>query len=255
MATHPVVTPETYSDDGPFNAWIEHFERAAALNEWSEDQRAQWLAVRLVGRAQIALRSLSEETVQSFTALREALCRRFKPESKRGLYAAEFHVRQQPSEDWASFGEDLKSLIDKAFPDMEARPGDTGGGSIPDTAHRPTAGVQHPAEAARKHRRRSHRNPRDASAPEPCQASYYRRQQWCTTSRKSDRTPSRGRELPHPVIERTNVARVTVTLRRASSSPMPCNSWSCEWRSWSQPSLIPVAKTGRTSVPGRRPAF
>ena len=118
MATHPIVTPETYSGVGPFDAWIEHFEHAAALNEWSEDQQAQWLAVRLVGRAQIALRSLSEETTQSYTALWEAVCRHFDPESKRGLYAAEFHVR--PSEDWASFGEDLKSLIDKAFPDMEA---------------------------------------------------------------------------------------------------------------------------------------
>ena len=117
MATHPIVTPETYSGDGPFDAWIEHFEHAAALNEWSEDQQTQWLAVRLVGRAQIALRSLSEETTQSYTALREALCRRFDPESKRGLYAAEFHVRQkQPSGDWVSFGE---SLIDKVFPDME----------------------------------------------------------------------------------------------------------------------------------------
>ena len=117
MATHPIVTPETYSGDGPFDAWIEHFEHAAALNEWSEDQQTQWLAVRLVGRAQIALRSLSEETTQSYTAL----CRHFDAESKRGLYAAEFHVRQkQPSEELASFGEDLKSLIDKAFPDMEA---------------------------------------------------------------------------------------------------------------------------------------
>ena len=56
MATRTIVTPETYSGDGPFDAWIEHFERAAALNEWSEDQQAQWLTVRLVGRAQIALR-------------------------------------------------------------------------------------------------------------------------------------------------------------------------------------------------------
>ena len=54
--------------------------------------------------------------MQSYTALREALCLRFEPESKRGLYAAEFHVRQkQPAEDWASFGEDLKSLNDKAM--------------------------------------------------------------------------------------------------------------------------------------------
>ena len=88
--------------------------------------------------------------------------------------------------------------------DGSPRPGETGGGSVPVTAHRPTAGVQHPAEAASKHRRRSHRNPRDASAPEPCQASYYRRRRWRTTSRKSDRTSSRGRELPQLVIERTS---------------------------------------------------
>ena len=52
--------------------------------------------------------------------LHTQLRRRFEHESKRELYAAEFHARQkQPTEDWASFGEDLKTLVDKAFPDIE----------------------------------------------------------------------------------------------------------------------------------------
>ena len=120
MAERPLVIPETYSGEGPFNAWLTHFENVAALNRWTPEQQLQWLAVRLVSRAQIAFQNLSAEARNSYSAVKEALQRRFDPESKRGLYAAEFHARQkQPTEDWPSFGEDLKNLVSKAFPDIE----------------------------------------------------------------------------------------------------------------------------------------
>ena len=44
---------------------------------------------------------------------------RFEPESKCALYEAEFQSRRKrPGEDWASFGEDMKSLAIKAFLDL-----------------------------------------------------------------------------------------------------------------------------------------
>ena len=120
MAERPLVIPEVYSGEGPFDAWATHFENVATVNGWAADQRLQWLAVRLVGRAQIPFQNLAADARESYDSARTALQRRFEPESRRGLYAAEFHARRkQPKEDWASFGEDLKMLVDKAFPDIE----------------------------------------------------------------------------------------------------------------------------------------
>ena len=120
MAERPLVIPEVYSGEDPFDAWATHFENVATLNGWAADQRLQWLAVRLVRRPQIAFQNPAADVRELYDSARTALQRRFEPESRRGLYAAEYHARRkQPKEDWASFGEDLKMLVDKAFPDIE----------------------------------------------------------------------------------------------------------------------------------------
>ena len=61
MATRPVVTPELYSGEGPFEEWLDHFDSVARINECSDEAATQWLSVRLVGRAKTAYRRLPEE--------------------------------------------------------------------------------------------------------------------------------------------------------------------------------------------------
>ena len=118
--SRPVATPELYSGEGPFDEWIDHFESVAKLNNWKDDDMAQWLAVRLVGRAHAAYKRLPEETKANYKNARAALLRRFEPDSKRNLYAAEFRARTKlPAEDWATFADNLKILADKAFPDLD----------------------------------------------------------------------------------------------------------------------------------------
>ena len=56
---------------------------------------AVWLRVRLTGRAQTAYKRLDTDTGNSYKAVKEALKSRFEPESKRGLYAAEFAARSK----------------------------------------------------------------------------------------------------------------------------------------------------------------
>ena len=51
-----------------------------------------------------------------------ALRRRFHPDSKRNLHMMELTVRKRlKEEDWASFGEALRTLADKAYPDLEEK--------------------------------------------------------------------------------------------------------------------------------------
>ena len=53
--------------------------------------------------------------------MKVALTQRFEPASKRELYNAELQVRaKKHSEGWADFAEDLRRLVDKAYPDLEA---------------------------------------------------------------------------------------------------------------------------------------
>ena len=67
------------------------------------------MSVRLVGRAKAAHKRLPDETKQNFDRAREALLRRFEPESKRSLYTSEFRARcKLPCEDWPTFADDLK---------------------------------------------------------------------------------------------------------------------------------------------------
>ena len=41
MAERPLVIPEGFSGEGPFDALATHFENVATLNGWTADQRLQ----------------------------------------------------------------------------------------------------------------------------------------------------------------------------------------------------------------------
>ena len=51
-----------------------------------------------------------------------ALRRCFHPDSKRDLHMMELSVRKRlKEEDWASFGDALRTLADEAYPDLEEK--------------------------------------------------------------------------------------------------------------------------------------
>ena len=57
---------------------------------------------------------------EKFSESMITLNKRFNPDSKRELYVAELHSRKRrKDEDWASFGDALKVLADKAYGDLE----------------------------------------------------------------------------------------------------------------------------------------
>ena len=55
----------------------------------------------------------------SYKEAKEALEKRFKPESKKELYmAGTADSKKKRIEDWAVFGEDLRFLAEKAYPNL-----------------------------------------------------------------------------------------------------------------------------------------
>ena len=116
----PVVLPDTYSGSSSWEEWITHFENISAVNEWTGDQKLQWLKVRLTSRAQTAFQRLAGETQQSYERAKAALQERFEPKSRQSRYQAEFQTRRKKrSETWADFADDLKLLVDRGFPELE----------------------------------------------------------------------------------------------------------------------------------------
>ena len=115
-ATRPLVLPETFDGTGSWRDWCFHFENVAAVNGWDDAQKLKWRRVRLTGRAQKALHRLQGPAVASFEALRDALR---APESRYTRYRAEFEARRKKAnEGWADFADELRSLADKAYPEL-----------------------------------------------------------------------------------------------------------------------------------------
>lgn len=116
----PVVLPEPYNGEGSWTDWYEHFESVAAVNRWKNEEKLLWLRVRLIGRAATAFKRIPDAARGTFGDCVEALKERFDPRSKRELYLAELLGRKKRrGEDWATFAEDLKTLVDKAYPELQ----------------------------------------------------------------------------------------------------------------------------------------
>ena len=97
------------------------FENVASVNSWNAEVKLKWIKVCLARRAQKALQGLPEEARGSYENVKVALTQRFESASKRELYNVELQVRaKKHSERWADFAEDLRRLVDKAYPDLEA---------------------------------------------------------------------------------------------------------------------------------------
>ena len=116
----PLVLPEKFSGREEWNQWISHFENVAAVNMWDEAQKLLWMKVRLTERAQTAFQHFPDAIQRDYTATKGAMKERFEPESRRDRYQAEFQIRRKKkTEGWADFSEDLKILVDKAYPQLE----------------------------------------------------------------------------------------------------------------------------------------
>ena len=121
MAARPLVLPETYNGEKSWDDWVEHFESVADVNEWTDDaKKLKWLHVRLTGRAASAFKKFPAATKADYKLTTEALKKRFEPESRKELYLAEMQSRRKRrDEDWATLGEELKTLAEKAYPGLQ----------------------------------------------------------------------------------------------------------------------------------------
>ena len=118
----PLLLPEPYGGEaGGWAEWVDHFENVATVNKWATgEEKLKWLKVRLTGKAQTAFKKLPQDVKENYGECMKSLQRCFDPDSKRQLYVAELSARtRHKDEDWATFGDVLRVLADKAYPDLE----------------------------------------------------------------------------------------------------------------------------------------
>ena len=116
----PVIIPEVYSGEQPWEDWIDQFESIAAINGWNKEKKLVWLKVHLTRRALLAFRKFSVTTKASYKNMVVAMQEHFDPQHKRDSYLAELQIRcKKRTQAWADYGEDLRILVDKAYPTLD----------------------------------------------------------------------------------------------------------------------------------------
>jgi len=87
--SRPVIVPEFFSGEGPYEDWIDQFESIGGINHWSNEQKLMWLKVCLT---LMAYKKFTVTTNGLYKKTIIALQERFKPESNSNLYLAKFQT-------------------------------------------------------------------------------------------------------------------------------------------------------------------
>ena len=112
--------PESYAatDNEDWESWLAHFEDCALINEWGDERKAQFLAVRMIGAALQMLQSVPAVTRQSYEDLKKALQEKFVPTERMELHKAEFRARRRGKDEKLSeLASSIRRLVKKAYPE------------------------------------------------------------------------------------------------------------------------------------------
>ena len=116
----PVVMPEPFAalDNEEWDSRISHFEDCAVINGWSDERKAQFLAVRTCGAALLQLQSLATGVRENYATLKEALREKFVPKERVELHKAEFRARHRKrDEKLPDLASSLSRLVSRAYPE------------------------------------------------------------------------------------------------------------------------------------------
>lgn len=116
----PVVMPESFAalDSEEWDSWISHFEDCAVINGWSDERKAQFLAIRMRGTALLQLQGLATGVRENYTTLKGALREKFVPKERIELHKAEFRARhRERDEKLPDLASSLRRLVSRAYPE------------------------------------------------------------------------------------------------------------------------------------------
>ena len=117
----PLIKPDRYDGKTSWPSYLKHFELCSELNEWSEKDKLQYLAVLLTGSAQQVLSTMPKDATGDYQKLVKALQARFDPLGRQELYRAQLrNRRQKPAENLVEMAEEIRRLVEKVYVDLPA---------------------------------------------------------------------------------------------------------------------------------------
>ena len=106
-----MIQPSEFSGSGDWTMWIRKFQHLAELYTWSNSEKLIWLESKLTDQAGRAFETLDESAKEDFSAVVDALMRRFEQEAKQQLFQEKLLAYERKEDkDWATVGEKLKEL-------------------------------------------------------------------------------------------------------------------------------------------------
>ncbi|CAC5403126.1 unnamed protein product [Mytilus coruscus] len=104
--------PALYDGESNWEDYLVQFELIAAINKWSDIEKALELATSLRGTAQSILTDLRPEMRTNFIQLTAALASRFQPENQAEMYRAQMKSKiRGRTEQIPVLGQDIKRLV------------------------------------------------------------------------------------------------------------------------------------------------
>ena len=122
MAARPLVLPDTFNGEGStWTDWKFHFNNVASVNAWDNDQKLLWLKVRLTDRVRREPFNFYRQTRSRHSTEPSKLWMKDLSQlARRTCTKLSFKVgeRNELRLSWADFADDLKTLVDKGYPDL-----------------------------------------------------------------------------------------------------------------------------------------
>ena len=114
--TKPVVLPEKYN-----GKTIQHFEACATVNDWNKEQKAQFLALNLVGPARELLQGVFLKSSIAYSMLLRCLRERYGPGAHSHIHRSLLRARRQKEREGPrELGQEIRTLARRAYHDMTA---------------------------------------------------------------------------------------------------------------------------------------
>ena len=122
MSPRPIVMPDQYTGEEDWMDWIVHFELCARINDWDDEAKTDFLAVRLTKTAQQVYRDLPSSSKNSYDDLKAAMATRFAVTNHAELHKAELRfVRRGRNEKLTELANRIRHLGCVAYPTVDVQ--------------------------------------------------------------------------------------------------------------------------------------
>ena len=113
-SSRPIVRPDQYTGEEDWMDWIVHFELCARINDWDDETKTDFLALRLTKAAQQVYRDLPSSCKEMAT--------RFSAANHAELFKAELRfVRRERNEKLTQLANRIRHLSCVAYPNVDVK--------------------------------------------------------------------------------------------------------------------------------------